>query len=282
MLDRAPGRVGGPGEVDGHGLVPHVLPLLVGHLGDRVPHVDPGVVDQDVQPAQVGSGLVHHLPDGGGIGQVRADDRVPLAGQAGQHLEGQRGRIAVMHRHPVALAGERLRHRPADAPRRPGDQDRAAFPGRHFSSHRASSLVAVDQFLAVAVMPFLAGTPRTRSTTWASSLVPKPSGVCRNRAGPIAVTVSALPLAAAALCAALIRSSTSGGGSAFRNTTCTSLGFGSSGWGLVSRTRARSSRDRTTTGDRTPNASAIAASRAAASLAVSSWEVVNSTLPLWI
>jgi len=82
--------------------------------------------------------------------------------------------------------------------------------------------------------------------------------------------------------AKVTRSSRSGGGSAFRNTTCTSLGFGSCGCGLVSRTRASSSRDSTTTGDCTPNARVIAAWSAAASLAGSSSELVNSTLPLWM
>src|SRR5215469_7097959 len=134
-----------------------------------------------------------------------------------------------MHRHPVTLARERQGHGPADAAGGPRDQDRAAPGGRHVSSHRDSSLVDVDQFLAVAVMPVLPGAPRMRSTTWASSLVPKPSGVCRYSAGPIAVTVSRLPLAATALSAAWTRPSRPGGNSALRNTTCTSLGFGSSG-----------------------------------------------------
>ena len=76
-----------------------------------------------------------------------------------------------MHRHPVTLARERLRHGPADAAGRPRDQDRAApriSAGRHFCSHRDSSVLDVAQFLAVAVMPF----PTTRNSTWASSLVP--------------------------------------------------------------------------------------------------------------
>jgi predicted NBD/HSP70 family sugar kinase len=171
VLDGAPGHVRGSGEVDRDRVAPHVLPLLVGHLGDRVPHVDPGVVDQDVQPAQGVGGPLHHRPDGDGVGQVGADSRVAAAGQAGQHLLREPGRIAMMHRHPVAPVGERLRHGPADAARSPRHQDRAPG-GRHVSSHRASSLVAVVQFLAVAATPLLPGGPMMRNSTWDSSLFP--------------------------------------------------------------------------------------------------------------
>src|SRR5690348_15390539 len=106
-----------------------------------------------------------------------------------------------MHRHPVTLARERPRHSPADATGCPGDQDRVAptaAGGRQLSSHRDSSLVVVAQFLAVAATP---AWPARRKSTWASSLVPKPSGVCRYSAGPIAATASRLPLATAAFCA---------------------------------------------------------------------------------
>jgi hypothetical protein len=152
-------------------------------------------------------------------------------------------------------------------------------------SHRDSNLVAVAQFLAVAARPcFLvsAGGLMILNTAWPSSLVPKPSGVCRNRAWPAAWTVSRLPLAAAALSAAKIRISSSSGGSRLRNTTCTILGFGSSGYGLAASTCASSSLLRTTTDDQIPNRSSMADSSAAASLALSVSAVLNSTLPLWM
>jgi len=70
-------------------------------------------------------------------------------------------------------------------------------------------LVAVAQFLAVAASPgsfvCFAGGLMIRNSARASSLVPKPSGVCRNRAGPAASTVSRLPLAATALWVAAMR-----------------------------------------------------------------------------
>src|SRR5207344_1787579 len=96
----------------------------------------------------------------------------------------------------------------------------------YFSSHIDRSLLAVAQFLAVAARPgwdFFGGA-RILNTYWASSLVPKPPGVCRNSAGgrpaagPANCTVSRLPLAAAALSAAEIRSSRSCGGEPFRKT----------------------------------------------------------------
>jgi hypothetical protein len=62
--------------------------------------------------------------------------------------------------------------------------------------------VAVAQFLAVAATAgffCFDGVLMMRNSFWARSLLPKPSGVCRNKAVPIAVTVSRLPLAAAAL-----------------------------------------------------------------------------------
>jgi hypothetical protein len=83
-------------------VAPGVLPLLVGHLGDRVPGVDPGVVDQHVQAAEVRMSLVDHLPDGVGVGQVGLDDRMAAARQPGQDLAGQLSRPAMVHRHPVS------------------------------------------------------------------------------------------------------------------------------------------------------------------------------------
>jgi hypothetical protein len=48
---------------------------------------------------------------------------VAAARQRGQDLFREGGRIAVMKCHPVALARERLGHRPADSPGSPGHQD---------------------------------------------------------------------------------------------------------------------------------------------------------------
>ncbi len=117
-------------------------------------------------------GLIDHPADGLGVGQVGLDDGVAVARQRAQHLAGQPGRPAMVHRHPVAEPGERDRHRPADAPGRPRHQDRS----RHGCSlHRDSSLAAVAQFLAVAARPCFfcfAGGLTILNSDWASSLVP--------------------------------------------------------------------------------------------------------------
>jgi hypothetical protein len=102
-----------------------IRPLLVRHLGDRVPEVDPGVVHQHVQPAEVRSGLVNHPPDRAGVGQVGLHDRVTAARQPGPHFLGEPSRVAVVHRHPVTELRESLRDRPADAPGRARHQYRS-------------------------------------------------------------------------------------------------------------------------------------------------------------
>jgi hypothetical protein len=77
VLHGAPGHVGRSGEVDGERVPPGILPLLVGHVGDRVRDVNPGVVDQHVQAAQVRVRPVDHPSHGPGIGQVGLHDRMP-------------------------------------------------------------------------------------------------------------------------------------------------------------------------------------------------------------
>ena len=61
--------------------------------GDRVAvhYRDSAALARDVLAGLPGGGLVDHLPDRLGVGQVRADDRVAGAGQPGQHLLGQPG-----------------------------------------------------------------------------------------------------------------------------------------------------------------------------------------------
>src|SRR5215813_13340369 len=52
VLDRAPGHVRGPGEVDGERRLPCRLPLLIRGVGDRVRDEDARVVHQHVQAAE--------------------------------------------------------------------------------------------------------------------------------------------------------------------------------------------------------------------------------------
>jgi hypothetical protein len=114
--DRAPDRVRGAGQVHRQRVLPGCLPLLVGPLGDRLRGVDACVVHQYVQAAQTPRGLIHQSAHRVRVGQVGLDNEVTAAGQGGQYLGGRPSRVAVVHRDPVTLARERLRHGCPDAP----------------------------------------------------------------------------------------------------------------------------------------------------------------------
>ena len=129
VLHGAPGHVRGAHQVDAERVLPAALPLLVGRLGDRVRLEDPRVVDEHVEAAERRGGGVDHLPHRLGVGEVGADDHVPLPRQPGGDLLGALAARAVVHRDAVAARGERARDRRADAARRAGDEDRAAHGG---------------------------------------------------------------------------------------------------------------------------------------------------------
>ena len=70
-----------------------------------------------------GGGAVHHPAHRLGIGQVGLHQQVTLAGQFAEHPLGTLLGAAPVHRHAVALRGEGVRDRAADAAGRAGDQD---------------------------------------------------------------------------------------------------------------------------------------------------------------
>ena len=116
----------------------------------------------------------------------------------------------------------------------------------------------------------------------ASSLRPKPSGVCRYSTRPTYRAVSRLPLPAAFCSASATAATCSGPGGSARNTACTAFGFGSSGYGLSRITRASSSRVSTSTRGRMPSCLSSAASMSAARPAGSARSALNSAFPLWM
>src|SRR5262249_4624636 len=110
----------------------------------------------------------------------------------------------------------------------PGARDTAApRPGAAQSPQRVSSLVTVAQLRAVPAAHGLADRPSRYS---ASSLRPKPSGVCTNRVVPTIRALSRpLPRSADRCCPTSMDSADPGGTGPRKNTAWTSLGFGSSG-----------------------------------------------------
>ena len=68
----------GNGGADGeqHALqidVDHQVDVVAGHGGQRARAVDAGAVDQNVEPAELASGLVHHRPRAVRTGDVSGD-----------------------------------------------------------------------------------------------------------------------------------------------------------------------------------------------------------------
>ena len=101
------------------------VPLLFGHVEDHPVAQDAGVVDQDVQPAEVVQGLLYHPLAGGHVGdRVVVGDGV-AAGvlDRGHHLVGRRRltvqfaalrAAVVVDHHPRALGSQQERMSASD------------------------------------------------------------------------------------------------------------------------------------------------------------------------
>ena len=130
----APVRGERPGDAEGDDRVDveHRLELLVGHLvGDAVPGVA-GVVDDDVDGAEGVDRGGDELVGGAGLGQVAGVDG-GFAVDLARGLLGDVG-VEVVDQNLGALAGEQLGGRPADPPRRPGDDRRFPIKKSHQSA----------------------------------------------------------------------------------------------------------------------------------------------------
>ena len=79
------------------------------------------VVDEDVDPAERGDGVVGEAAHGIRVGEVGGEDRVARAGQPGRHRLGPLERVggAVVDHDPVAVRGEGRGHGGADTARGP-------------------------------------------------------------------------------------------------------------------------------------------------------------------
>src|ERR1019366_380996 len=102
----------------------HLVPILVGHLQDRLVDRDPGIVDQDVEPPM----RVNHFLDGAATVLARTDitlvdTRVDvMAAQLVQQLAGTLSVPAVTGGDDRALLGKAAADRRSDTPRAAGHE----------------------------------------------------------------------------------------------------------------------------------------------------------------
>ena len=123
---RAPGGVGGAQQVRLEGPAPAGLPLGVGHLGDRMGLVDARVVDQHVEPAQLGRDRADHARDGARVADVGLDDEVRPPRQPGPRPLRRRPVPVAVDGDPRPPGRELPGDGAADALRRPRHEHRLA------------------------------------------------------------------------------------------------------------------------------------------------------------
>jgi hypothetical protein len=125
VLQRGAGHEEGAREVDGQDLVP----VLVGHLEDRLVGRDAGVVDEDVQAPVVIDDLLHGAPAVLGRADVALmdGDRDLVFGELGLEGLGAFAIAAVARGDGGALGGQAVTDGGADAARAAGDHGDAAL-----------------------------------------------------------------------------------------------------------------------------------------------------------
>ena len=113
-----------------HGVdVEHRLELVVGHLVDDVVAGVAGVVDDDVDLAELVDGLLDQLVRNALLGEVAAEHR-GLARDLRRRLLGDVA-VEVVDEHARTLLGEQLRCGAADSSRRSGDDRRLSVQNSH-------------------------------------------------------------------------------------------------------------------------------------------------------
>ena len=112
--------------------VEHRLELLVGHLVDRAVPGVAGVVDDDVDLAELVDGLLDELVGDAVLGQVAGEDG-GLAGDLGRGLLGDVA-VEVVDQDLGALLGEQLCGGAADAAGRAGDDGGLSIEDSHLDA----------------------------------------------------------------------------------------------------------------------------------------------------
>ncbi len=139
----APREVGRAEQVGREGALPDLHPVLVGRVLQRVVataapvgtgrwgHDHRRVVDEDVDPAECGGGVLGEARHGIRVGEVSRDERVPGAGQPREHGGRAVERVGapVVDRDPVPVLGERAGDGGTDPARCSGDEDSAGRDG---------------------------------------------------------------------------------------------------------------------------------------------------------
>ncbi len=91
------------------------VPIRLGQIHDRGVAGDPGIVDDDVEPAEFGDGARDHRIDAGDIAAIGLDrDCPPGIGRRVGRGALRRGEIDIGRRDGGARLGHRQRRRPPD------------------------------------------------------------------------------------------------------------------------------------------------------------------------
>ena len=121
------------GEID----LEDVVPVVVAMRGGRLTADQPGVVDQDVDPAERRERLGHQAVGRRAIGEVGGEGDRAAAGALGNRVGGGRGRPFARVQHDLgARAGERDRHAGAESAGRAGHERDAAVEAEAIERHR--------------------------------------------------------------------------------------------------------------------------------------------------
>ena len=114
-----------------------VVPVVVAMRGGRLAADQPGVVDQDVDPAERGERLGHQAIGRRAIGEIGGDGDRAAAGPLGNRVGGSRRRPFTRVQHDVgAGAGQRDRHAGAESARRAGHERDPAVEPEAIERHR--------------------------------------------------------------------------------------------------------------------------------------------------
>ncbi len=116
------------------------VPIRLAQLHDRGIAGDPGIVDDDVEPAELGDGARHHPIDAGDIAAIGLDrDRPPRVGRRLGRRALRRGEVDVGRRDRRPGRGHRQRRRPPDPGPGAGHQHDFVLQHRHRRSSSFSS-----------------------------------------------------------------------------------------------------------------------------------------------